>query len=92
MKKISLKELKEDLASYAESAAEGEVLEVSKYNKPYIRIVTANTSGVTIGRLVGSGQPIKRAAEVGKIQLDVGGIQRLLDEDRSDDEKDEGEE
>lgn len=84
MKKISLKELKEDLASYAERAAEGEILEVSKYNKPYIRIVTANTSGVTIGNLVGSGQSMKRAAQIGKITLGAGGIQKLIDDDRDD--------
>jgi hypothetical protein len=43
MKKTSLKELKEDLSKWAEYAAGGEKVYVSKYNKPYIILIPSQS-------------------------------------------------
>jgi len=84
MSKVSLKELKQDLATYAENAAGGEVVEVSKYNKPYIKLVTAATHGVIVGDLVGSSVKIKKALRAGSIKLSSGAIEALLSTDRNE--------
>ena len=84
MRKISLKALKEDLAGYAESAAGGEIVEVTKYNRPYIRMVTAQDADLLVGDLVHARQPLTRAPGIGKISLRKGGIEKLIAEDRDE--------
>jgi len=82
MKKVSIKQVREDFAGYAESAASGEIIEVTKYNKPYVRIVTAKAPGVTVGDLVFSTVPLKRVQNIGKIALTEIDLKRALEEDR----------
>lgn len=78
MKKISLNEFKEGLSDFAEEVAEGEIIEVTKYNRPYIRVVAATQEGLTIGRLYRKGElkpVLKRAVSLSKIL-------KVLEEDR----------
>jgi len=84
VRKVSLKELKQDLAKHAKNASRGEVVEVSKYNKPYIKLVTAAKHGVIVGDLVGSPVKIKRALRAGSIKLSSGAIEALLSTDRNE--------
>lgn len=79
MKKIAIKELKENLSDYAEMAAEGEIIEVSKYNRPYVYI-----SGVAEASL-------HYGSKVGKLNLtssfklaSKGAWRESLEEDRQD--------
>lgn len=53
MKKVPLKELKENLAHWAEVAALGESLEVTKHNKPYIMLIPCALPHVRAGQNVG---------------------------------------
>jgi prevent-host-death family protein len=57
MKHISLKTLKENLSDYTEAAAKGEVIAVTKYNRPYI-VLSPSThsiaSDVHVGKSLGA--------------------------------------
>lgn len=55
MNKVPLKELKKDLSSWAEEASKGNIIEVTKYNRPYIYIVPHAQSGLFQGSKVGQG-------------------------------------
>ncbi|HBF13691.1 MAG TPA: hypothetical protein DDW49_09975 [Deltaproteobacteria bacterium] len=55
MKMVTLKQLKEDLSGWAEKAAKGESIQVTKYNKPYITLVRSNTQDLHIGSRYGKG-------------------------------------
>lgn len=54
-------ELKENLSSLAELAAQGETVEITKHNKPFIRLTPATAPGLHIGRFAGK-KPLKVAA------------------------------
>jgi antitoxin (DNA-binding transcriptional repressor) of toxin-antitoxin stability system len=45
--------LKENLSALAEMAANGEVVEITKHNKPFIRLVPATGLGLHVGRFAG---------------------------------------
>lgn len=53
MKSVPLKELKENLASWAEEASKGETVQVTKYNRPYIVLSAGKTPGLYQGGKVG---------------------------------------
>lgn len=53
MKKVPLKHLKQSLAAWAALAHKGETVEVTKYNRPYLRMVPVFEQGVRIGANVG---------------------------------------
>lgn len=46
-------ELKENLSALAEIAASGETVEITKHNKPFIRLTPAAEPGLHIGRNAG---------------------------------------
>lgn len=48
-----MQELKENLSALAEKAARGETVEITKHNKPFIRLVAAKSPGLHIGALAG---------------------------------------
>ena len=54
METVPLKDLKENLAYWAETAAHGKVLEVTKHNKPYVMLVPCQTTHVRVGKNVGA--------------------------------------
>lgn len=53
-------ELKENLSALAEMAAQGETVEITKHNKPFIRLTPATGPGLHIGRNAGK-TPLKTA-------------------------------
>lgn len=67
MKKVSLKELKQNLSQYAEEASQGEPIEVTKYNKPFLYLSGAFSPSLHIGSRVGQGTlaPAGKAASGG---------------------------
>jgi prevent-host-death family protein len=60
MRTAPMQELKENLATLAEIAAGGETVEITKHNKPFIRLMPATAPGLHIGR--NAGQAKLRAA------------------------------
>ena len=71
MKSVPLKELKENLSQVTESAANGEVVEITRYNKPFVYITSAShpnvhhginagrSSLVTLGKSASQGKYLK---------------------------------
>ncbi len=61
MKKISLKNLKQDLSSWTKCAAGGEVIQVTRYSQPFVYISGAATDSpyVHVGKNVGMEIPKK---------------------------------
>ncbi|MBI4209797.1 MAG: hypothetical protein HY538_08875 [Deltaproteobacteria bacterium] len=55
MPSVPLKDLKENLSHWAEEAAKGNVVHVTKYNRPYVALVPGRDVGLHRGRLVGRG-------------------------------------
>lgn len=55
MKKVPLKDLKTNLAAVAEEVAKGNPIEVTKYTRPYLRMVPSGFPYIHYGRLVGQG-------------------------------------
>lgn len=53
MKSVPIKELKEDLAHWAEEAANGEVLQITKYNRPYVILSPGRAPGLHQGSKAG---------------------------------------
>lgn len=53
MESVPLNELKKDLAYWTEQAAKGKVIQVTKYNRPYVILTKAPTAGLYIGKRVG---------------------------------------
>lgn len=78
MKKISLNELKIALSEYAEDAAQGEIVEVTKYNRPYIRLVGAMNEAMTVGARFGQGE----LRAVLKKSVPLSKILRTIEDDR----------
>ncbi len=81
--KSELKDLKEDLSKWAEYAAQGEKVYVSKYNKPYIILIPSNSelTGIT-----GSGKPfvIKPATQN---SVSSKALSAVLEDDRGSSEE-----
>lgn len=76
---VSIKELKLDLSSYADRASRGEIVGVTKYNRPYFYLYPAQDTGVSVGKWHGKKDllpGIKTTA--GNIAL------KFLQEDRQD--------
>ena len=84
MKSVPIKDLKERLSYWAEQAAKGEVIEVTRYNRPYIRLVTGgkDVEGLHVGKRVGK-ETFKSS-----LPLNASGGQwlKFLQEDRDGDE------
>jgi prevent-host-death family protein len=53
MHTAAMHELKENLSALAAMAAHGEVVEITKHNKPYIRLTPAIGPGLHVGNRVG---------------------------------------
>lgn len=53
MKSVSLKDLKENFSSWAERAARGETVQVTKHHHPYVTLLPSLPSFVTMGKRVG---------------------------------------
>ncbi len=53
MKIVPLLELKKRLSYWAEKAAEGERIEVTKYNKPFVYISSSEVSALHVGESIG---------------------------------------
>ena len=79
MKVISLKELKENLSEYAEEAANGTAIEVTKYNRPFIYIMGIHSPALHVGSRVGKG----KLRSAGK-SLSRGSFLATLDDDRGE--------
>ena len=79
MKRVSLKELKQNLSSWVEVAHNGDPVEVLKYNRPFVTIVPWNPSRVRIGSKAGRSQ-LKPCLE----NATRGRWQKILNEDREE--------
>ncbi|MBF0492971.1 MAG: hypothetical protein HQM15_09340 [Deltaproteobacteria bacterium] len=77
MKSVAIKELKENLAYWTDLAAQGEMIEVTKYNHAYIRMIPVVENGLSIGKDVGR----VSLKAVGK-NLSRGKWLKYLEEDR----------
>ncbi|MBI4212238.1 MAG: hypothetical protein HY540_06335 [Deltaproteobacteria bacterium] len=77
-KNVALKELKENLAYWAEEASRGEVVQVTKYNKPYMMLVPSGQPGLRVGKNVGKSgfKPV--------LDKPPKGWKEYLDEDRGE--------
>ena len=77
MKRVSLKDLKQNLGTWVEIAHQGNSVEVMKYNRPFVMIVPWNPSELHVGSQVGKIQltPCLKNATKGKWL-------EYLDEDR----------
>lgn len=53
MEKVSLKKLKEGLSSWLEKAARGDVLQITRYNHPYVLVMGTNDPSLHTGSRVG---------------------------------------
>jgi antitoxin (DNA-binding transcriptional repressor) of toxin-antitoxin stability system len=53
MKRVSLKELKQNLASWVELAHQGASVEVMKHNQPFAMLVPWNPNELIVGSQVG---------------------------------------
>lgn len=56
MKRVSLKDLKQNLSTWVEIAHQGNPVEVMKYNQPFVMLVPWNPSELHIGSKVGKVQ------------------------------------
>lgn len=56
MKSVPLKDLKERLAFWTAQAAKGIVVQVTRYNRPYIYLTDTGVTGLNVGKLVGKGE------------------------------------
>lgn len=79
MEIVPIKDLKENLSEWAERASKGDVILVTKYNHPYIRLVPGRSSGLMEGSRVGQGvlSPALRRGAGGRAL-------RFLTEDREE--------
>ncbi len=80
MKSVPLKALKENLAYWAEEAAKGEVVQVTKYNRPYVMLGPSEGSGLYRGLKVGQ-EPLKSVLS----GATKGKWLKILKEDRDED-------
>ena len=48
--KVSLKQLKQELSSVAAEAASGTLVEVTRYNKPFLHLLSATQSDLHVGK------------------------------------------
>lgn len=83
MKKISLKDLKENLSTYAEEAAKGDPIQVTKYNKPFILLLGSSGTSSHFGLHIGKNAGKASLESVGKT-LSKGKVLDVLSEDRSE--------
>lgn len=81
MKSVPLKDLKNNLAGFAEMASHGETILITKHNKPYVRLSAANEPDVRVGTRFAKGRlrPCLKSAKT------RGQYLRYLLEDREDD-------
>jgi antitoxin (DNA-binding transcriptional repressor) of toxin-antitoxin stability system len=79
MKILTLKDLKEDLAKWTELAHKGQIIQVTKYNKPYLLLAPCEDLSIRRGSLVGT-SPLAPA-----IHLETRGTSlKFLEEDRDE--------
>ncbi len=77
---IPIKDLKSDLSSYADRASKGEIIGITKYNRPYFYLYPAQDTGVSVGKWHG-----KKDLEPTTIKTAAGDIAlKFLQEDRQD--------
>ncbi|MBI4366962.1 MAG: hypothetical protein HY543_09110 [Deltaproteobacteria bacterium] len=79
MKEVPLKELKSNLSFWAEKASKGDLIQITKYNRPYMLVGPSRLDGLVVGSRVGVPllRPALKAASKGKWL-------RRLQEDRDD--------
>ncbi len=56
MNKVTLKDLKEDLSSWMEKVFRGEVIQITKYNKPIVVMSPVREAGLLVGKRAGKGK------------------------------------
>ena len=56
MKSVNLKDLKKRLSYWVDETAKGNVVEVTRYNKPYIRLVPRTEPSLHYGSKVGKAE------------------------------------
>ncbi|OGQ23476.1 MAG: hypothetical protein A3I05_07380 [Deltaproteobacteria bacterium RIFCSPLOWO2_02_FULL_44_10] len=68
MKKVPLKELKENLSHWTEEAAGGEVIHITKHNRPYVELWPAGQEHLHVGKQIGKTalKPVLKEASSGK--------------------------
>ncbi len=79
MKSVPLKTLKENLAYWADEAAKGERVQVTKYNRPYVVLGPHEGAGLYRGKRAGL-EPLKPVLKEGT----KGKWLKFLKEDRNE--------
>ena len=80
MKCVPLKILKQNFSEYAEIAASGTEVQVTKYNKPFIYLIGARPSSLHVGAQVG----VAKLKSISK-KINHGEHLKVLKEDRDED-------
>lgn len=80
MKSVPLKALKENLAHWTEEAAKGELVQITKYNRPYITLGPSEGSVLYRGKKAGRESLKSVLSEATK-----GMWAKILKEDRDED-------
>jgi antitoxin (DNA-binding transcriptional repressor) of toxin-antitoxin stability system len=65
MENVPLNVLKKDLAYWTEQAAKGKVIQITKYNRPYVLLTKGQSAGLYIGKRYGRtdlSSPLKEAS------------------------------
>ncbi len=83
MKKVPLKYLKEHLAEVAEEVSKGSAIQITKYERPYFRLLPNDPLPEHEGTWVGDrvGRPLRRGL---KVNMGMNKILGILAEDRED--------
>jgi antitoxin (DNA-binding transcriptional repressor) of toxin-antitoxin stability system len=79
MEKVPLYELKKNLSYWTEQAAQGKVIQITRYNRPYVILTQSPNQGLYVGKRVGKG-----FADSGLKEATKGKYLEYLLEDRED--------
>ena len=79
MEKISINQIKKNFAHWAKLAAEGEAIQITKYNRPYLQLTQITESGLRYGKHFGK-TSLKSALK----HASKGRYLSVLSEDRGD--------
>jgi len=82
MKKVTLKDLKQDLSLWTSRASKGEMIQITRYNKPYVYISAGSSGFMHVGTKVGL-ENLEIDASITK-EASKGNWLKILQEDRED--------
>ncbi len=82
MEKISINEIKKKFAHWANRVAQGEVIHITKYNRPYLKLTQIAEEALHYGERFGKAD-LKMDLKIGLKRASKGRYLSVLAEDRS---------